>query len=116
MTNNINVMGKDIMEEIKENKKLYYNGGMSQKDFFQRIDEYGGWPIDKKYLSVEHTVEINRQCVFGNEKLRTGWWTTIYNIDDYLWWKMSPEGKKRYIKEANESLRDKLRNFIRDNF
>ena len=99
-----------------ENKKLYYTGGMSKEDFFKKIEGNGGWPLDKRYVSVFHTVDIKRECSFDNKSLRNEWWTTLYDVDDYLWWKMSPDGKKKFVKQENESLRDKLRAFVRSNF
>lgn len=57
--------------------------------FLARIDEFGGWPVGKKYVSFAHNDE--RECEFGNDYLRTGWWTTICDSDEYYRWKLSPQ-------------------------
>ena len=55
--------------------------------FLERVDKCGGWKRGTKYVSFYH--DGKRECVFGNDYLRTEWWTTICDIDEYLWWKIS---------------------------
>lgn len=97
-------------EQIAEPDHLYQLWGEKDEDFFARIDRYGGWPIGMKYVSFFHDGPVStipgRKCEFGNQYLRTGWWTTIAEADDYYRWKLSPkaiteiklEGRKEAIR------------------
>jgi hypothetical protein len=73
-----------------------------QHKFFQRIDECGGWPVGMKYVSFAHSDK--RECQFGNEYLRTGWWTTIADSDEYFLWKLSDEAKRKLKAELKRQL------------
>jgi hypothetical protein len=70
-------------------KTLYQEWLESEDCFFKRVEELGGWPMDQAFVSIFHSINSKRPCEFGNQDLRTGWWTTIYSRDDYLWWKLS---------------------------
>lgn len=74
--------------------KLFNLWCESADDFFTRVEVSGGWPMHCRYVSTYHSLERERECRFGNDYLRTEWWTTAYSRDDYLWWKLSAERKK----------------------
>lgn len=87
-------MSNPTTETITKPAKLYQLWGEKDEKFFARIDEYGGWPVGMKYVSFFHSgPDGPRKCEFGNEYLRTGWWTTIAEADDYYLWKLSPQAK-----------------------
>jgi hypothetical protein len=67
--------------------------GLSDKDFFARIDANGGWPLGYRYVGFEHTDK--RAAGFTNERHNTGWWTVIADADDYYLWKLTPEALQR---------------------
>lgn len=75
--------------------------------FFARIDEFGGWPVGMNYVSFAHSSE--RECEFGNQYLRTGWWTTVATADDYYRWKLSPEAMNAIEKEIREKIAMEIR-------
>ena len=79
---------------------LYTLGGDHQDTLFERIDEYGGWPLEWNYLIVRHTVRTKRPCYFSNINLHDEWNTARYSRDDYLWWKIS-ECRKETIKQEH---------------
>lgn len=81
--------------------KLFHGRpGENEVEFFKRIDSLGGWPAGMRYVSFEHTDA--RLCQFGNEYMNTGWWTTIFEADDFYRWKLSP---KMIFKIQAEALR-----------
>jgi hypothetical protein len=80
-------------------KGLFHKYCESQESFFKKIDNLGGWPVGNKFVTFIHSVESERECYFGNEYKRDGWNTTIYSADEYCWWKISDEGRKRIREE-----------------
>ena len=82
--------------------RLHHVWTESDDSFFQRVDDFGGWPLGKKYVSFHHSDE--RHCEFGDHYLRTGWWTTVATADDYYWWKISAEKKKKLYKEVRRKF------------
>ena len=73
--------------------------------FFLRVDKFGGWPLDKKYVCFFHSFEpFGRKCEFGNEPLRTEWWTVVCSVDEYLWWKLSPAFKCSRFQDYRQHL------------
>jgi hypothetical protein len=88
--------------------RLYHSHpGEKQEDFFKRIDEFGGWPVGKRYVIFAHTDE--RECEFSDNYVSTGWWTTICDADEYYTWKLSPEGKAKIMEKAKERIINSLR-------
>lgn len=95
------------MTENSEAKPNYLYHLLMDKDdeFFARVDEYGGWPLGMKYVSFFHSGPAGpRKCEFGNDYLRTGWWTTVYSADDYYWWKVSNSRKELFKKRIFHEL------------
>ena len=89
------------MEAVKTH--LCHEGpGLSKDSFFKEIDRLGGWPVGAKYVSFEHNDE--RRCVFGNNYLRTGWWTTVAEADDYYIWKLSPDAYRKIEQQVKRNL------------
>ncbi len=83
-------------------------------DFFKRLDGAGGWPASYKYASFYHSISMsNRTVEFGNEYMRTGWWTTRYESDDYYWWKISESKKQEIRKKFGKELVSKIRDLVR---
>lgn len=70
--------------------------------FLARIDEFGGWPVNAKFVTMAHSDE--RECEFTDRNMRTEWWTTICSADDYYRWKLSPE----MMKEIESEIRRKI--------
>lgn len=77
--------------------KLHHKYGEKKEEFFQRIDEFGGWPVGKRYVGFEHSEQ--RFADFTDEYVSGGWWSTICAADDYYYWKVSQEFKNRIRKE-----------------
>lgn len=83
------------------NTAVTHDWMMTDTEFFQRIDSCGGWPLGMRFISIFHDGPgKGRRCAFGNQRLRTDWWTTICEADDYYWWKLSPDGKQKYIERS----------------
>ena len=90
-------------------KYLYHLLSDEDEEFFARVDEYGGWPLGMKYVSFFHSGPVGpRKCEFGNDYLRTGWWTTVYSSDDYYWWKISETRKLAFRKQILRELSHEL--------
>lgn len=85
--------------------KLYHLWGDKDEQFFARVDAYGGWPVGMKYVSFYHSGPGGpRECEFGNTYLRTEWWTTVYQADDYYRWKLSPEAIAKIRDEERRKI------------
>lgn len=72
-------------------------------DFFQMIDDTGGWPLGYEFVGFEHT--DTRAAGFSCSSTNTGWWTTIASADDYYLWKLSPEALQRVVDAAIGAVR-----------
>ena len=50
--------------EPKEDEPHLHHVWMEKKErFFERIDKFGGWPLDKKYVNFFHSFEpYGRKC------------------------------------------------------
>lgn len=84
--------------------------GMKLQDFFQAIDETGGWPVGYTHVSFYHAVENSgRVCKFGMRDLRLPYWTTICTSDDYYYWKLSQSKRDEILKLARQQLIRQLR-------
>jgi len=83
--------------------ELCHRWGAKDEEFFQEIDRCGGWPLGMRFVSLAHSEE--RECIFGNTYLRTGWWTTVATSDEYYLWKVSKEFKEKY---RNDEIRKYL--------
>ena len=88
--------------------ELYHVWPESNDSFFQRIDAFGGWPVGNKYVSFAHSDK--RECKFGNDYLRTGWWTTVADSDEYYLWKLSADAKKKLKAELLRELKVRISN------
>jgi hypothetical protein len=78
----------------------------SMAEVFARIDDNGGWPIDKPFYTMLHECQEERTCTFTETRMRDEYHTTLFDEDDYFWWKLSGERKQK-IKAEN------YRGFIR---
>jgi hypothetical protein len=67
----------------------------TSEQFFEAIDKAGGWPLGYRYVGFEHTED--RRAGFSNIPICHGYWTTLYNSDDYYFWKLSDEAKRKII-------------------
>ena len=76
--------------------------GTSDAAFFELIDKCGGWPVGYKYVGFEHTDE--RKAGFSNSPFNTGYWTTLFNVDDYYMWKLSPAAMKRIVMAVKDRI------------
>ena len=98
------------MEHLDRPNLVHLYPGMSDDEFFKAVDDTGGWAHGFKFVSFYHAVEYkDRVCMFTNESLRTGWWTTVASADDYFWWKLSPERKAKELATARKQLIAQLR-------
>ncbi len=84
--------------------QLIYNAGEDIEEFFRRIDACGGWPHDRRYVVVEHTVENIRPCHFSMNDGRDEWNTPLCSVDKYYWWKMSQNAKQVVCDEIFRQL------------
>lgn len=93
-----------MAEQVTKPSYLYHLWGEKIEQFYARIDEYGGWPVGKRYVSFYHEGPVStipgRRCEFSNEYRRDGWWTTIADTDAYYRWKLSPEAIKALRNEG----------------
>ncbi len=77
-------------KEIIRKTLIHESPSMHLHSFLQEVINTGGWPYDYMYVSFYHSVENNgRYCKFTNEYLRTGYWTTICHMDEFLEFLMS---------------------------
>lgn len=104
-------MTSESGQEVKP-AQLYQLWGEKKEAFFARVDEYGGWPLGMKYVSFYHSGPVStppgRECQFSNEYRRDGWWTTIFEADDYFRWKLSGAAIKAIQNEGWELAVRKL--------
>lgn len=70
----------------ESNENLYHVFGDPMQLFFSRIKELGGWPNDKKYVVLVHSLERKRPCYFSNSRISDAWKTVMYDISDYYLW------------------------------
>lgn len=89
---------------MTEPPKLFNNWLESEDDFFNRVEVCGGWPMQYRFVSFYHSGVRERACMFGDVSLRTEWWTTAYSRDDYLWWKLSPERKRKEAANVRQTF------------
>lgn len=94
----------------REHNRLHHRWCEKDEIFFARIDEYGGWPLGHRYVSSAHSEE--RECIFGNEYLNTGWWTTLFEVDDYYWWKISEARKAKIENETRRRFAQQIRQYV----
>ncbi len=88
--------------------QLYYNAGEDIDTLFDRVDTYGGWPQDKRYLIMQHVVGLKRPCYFSTVSKRNSYNTTLYNSDKYYWWKISKGGQISICNTMVDQLRPML--------
>lgn len=94
-----------MSEELSRPGLIHKRPGYSDEAFMQDIDATGGWPVGYQFVSFYHAASYDgRVCIFGNQELRTPWWTTVLSSDDYYWWKISKEGKQQCYKEARQQV------------
>lgn len=99
-------------ETATEPSKLYHLWGDKDHEFFARVDKYGGWPVGMKYVSFYHSGPAGpRECEFGNEYLNTGWWTTVFEADDYYRWKLSDKAIAKIRAEERKAIIRQLGGF-----
>ena len=82
--------------------------GFSDAAFFELIDKCGGWPIGYKYVGFEHTDA--RKAGFSNSPFNTGYWTTLFNVDDYYMWKLSPAAMNRIAMAIKNRVAQTIQN------
>lgn len=97
----------------KKYQVCYPRSHSDRNDVFKRIDAIGGWPPDKKYLSMSHASD-ERGCIFTDEYLRTEWWTTVVEADDYYFYKLSDKKIKEIQNKAIQDLASNLISKYRD--
>ena len=104
------IKAMDLMDD------LHCFADESDDDFFRRIDEFGGWPLDMEYVHVKRTIENKRPCWFSNKPIKDEWNTTQYSRDDYCWWKISSDKKKQiqrtYLNEFRQMISLHMRGAI----
>lgn len=76
----------------------YRDHGDSIEKVFQRIEDAGGFPRGKPFLTMLHGVEPRQVCRFTAVVFRDEMNTTIASCDQYLWWLISGEYKERLTK------------------
>lgn len=77
--------------------------GLDDAEFFQMIDDTGGWPLGYEFVGFEHT--DTRAAGFSCSSTNTGWWTTIASADDYYLSKLSPAALQRVVDAAIGAVR-----------
>lgn len=90
--------------------ELYYIFNESISDFFKRIDENGGWPVQYHYVSIRYSSDDKRRyCYFSNEKVLGN---TICSSDAYYWWKITDRGKHKVIKTIIDNYNEVIKKEI----
>lgn len=89
-------------------ERLYHIWCETKENFFNRIDEYGGWPLNKKYVVFKHVVECERPCYFTDQHIHNEWYTTLYSCDEYYWWKISDKGKGLIEQDIISKFKNKI--------
>ena len=93
------------MAPLSREDLVHTHPGMKVEDFMAAIDKTGGWPVGYKYVQFYHAVENSgRTCIFTNNEVNTGWWSTVCMADDYYWWKLSDAKKAEVLKDARRQL------------
>jgi len=87
---------------MSEPKQLCHEWCETDDSFFKKVDECGGWPLNKKYVMYHHSED--RRCEFADEYVRNGWWTTLYSTDDYYKWKLSKKAIDEIKLEARREI------------
>ncbi len=77
---------------------LYHTSGDSLDTFFSRVDKFGGWPLAANFVGFHHSDE--RECSFVKENISNGWFTVMYDKDDYYIWKLSIRAKENIRNHA----------------
>lgn len=72
--------------------------GLTDTQFFQMIDDTGGWPVGFAFVGFEHTDD--RDAGFCNSSTNSGWWTVVASADDYYLWKLSPKAAQQFADDA----------------
>ena len=100
------------MQEVKPT--LYHLWCEPLEKFLQRIDEFGGWPVNAKQVIYKHTGETQRPCYFSTteREVRDEWNTTVCFADDYYRWKLTPAAIEKVRKEVKQELVNQLNRFI----
>lgn len=93
-----------------EHTRLHQRSFDTVDEFMRRIEQYGGWPMDKLWVGFAHSEE--RECTFTDARVHTGWHTSIYHRDTYLWWKMTPAMKAEIKKGHREAFAASIRSMV----
>jgi hypothetical protein len=93
-----------------EHTRLHYRSFDTDDQFFQRVEQYGGWPMDKLWVGFAHSDE--RECSFTDTNIRGGWHTSIFHRDSYLWWKMTPAMKAEIKKGHRKAFAETIRSMV----
>lgn len=91
-------------------ERLHHRSFDSLDDFMRRVEQYGGWPMDKLWVGFAHSDE--RECSFTDTNVRSGWHTSMYHRDQYLWWKMTPAMKNEIRKGHRNAFAHEMRNAV----
>lgn len=90
-----------------DGKLLTHDCLKGDEEFFLKIDKFGGWNFEYKYIYLLHGYE--RHCAFSNVTFPTPeWYTRICTVGDYLWWKISPEKKEKIEQEYFRKFKAKV--------
>lgn len=88
--------------------KLFHLWLDTEDEFFTRLDSCGGWPIGQNYVVREHCCDRERPCHFSSTPQHDEWNTTLYSVDDYYWWKVSPAKKKQIYAQYWKKFKRKV--------
>jgi hypothetical protein len=89
------------MEELVRRELVHTSFRLKDEDFYQMIDDTGGFPAEFKYVSFFHDGPTgDRYCKFTNTRLHTGWWTTICDRGQYSAWKFKQNMRARKARNS----------------
>lgn len=107
-------MEETIREELVFPK---YKGECTDKieqDFFQRIKETGGWPLEYEFVCVyDAEIDSNRVSKFTNKQYFVDHWFTVSDRDHYLYWLISDNFKKDKRLEITSEIKYHLDEVMR---
>lgn len=76
-------------------------------DLCDKVDCAGGWNPLAVCVQFYHGIE-DRHCIFNNQNVNTGWWTTVLTRDQYYWQRLSESMKAKVRTDIVREIRSQI--------
>ena len=76
--------------------------GYTNTEFFNLIDQFGGWPPTYLYVGFVHS--LKREVGFTNNPHNDEYWSVLANKDDYHFSRISQQALDNYAKKIVKQL------------